>query len=229
MPTEFSILFNYLKNMRNRYFKAICSWHVYRSLENLGAPNIVGEQKACENVQTMNKFIGFFFPAKEALRTTCLLELAKLFDVSQNSLHIDKMVNFAQSNVKRLTKQDFLQFHKDRRFVEQLLEHYEEMSNKDLVNVKSKIDGNRAILEKLKTYRDQYLAHDDVNKDEAIITRGEVETLIELIKDILGLFSLKLDFSTTVYDFVESDGKNHTKNVVGYLQKFQHMPLPSIK
>ncbi|MBI4369195.1 MAG: hypothetical protein HY547_03080 [Elusimicrobia bacterium] len=231
MNGEFHTLFDHLKNLRGRYFNALCSFRVFRSLEDLGGTNIVGEDHAHKNVATMNKFKGFFIPSKEALRAHSLLELAKIFDHSDESLHIKKIVNYAQGNMKKLTRADFLAFHQSRgrKFLDELFNQYEEMNSQDLQQIKTKLERHDGVLKRLKDYRDQYLAHDDVKRQEITITRGEVEALLELAKEILDAFSLKLDFSSTVYDLAEEDCKNHTAQVVEHLHRFEPYRLKEIR
>ncbi|HXF44047.1 MAG TPA: hypothetical protein VNK70_01100 [Candidatus Paceibacterota bacterium] len=229
MSKEFRTLFEYLKNLRSRYFNAISAFYVYEGLLELSAPNIVGQKEAEQNVAVLNRFKNFFAMSKEALRTYFLLELAKLFDESKQSLHINKIINFAGSNIKKLSRSDFLEFHQGRTFLEELFQQYKAIDNKDLLETKNKLKKYKEIIKKLGEYRDQYLAHEDKQKKEVKITSEEISRLFGLLKEILNLFSSRLDFSTTVYSHVEKDCKWDTKQVVEYLKRFEPYRLQEIE
>src|SRR5258708_32613574 len=100
---EFKTLMSHIKAMHSRYFHALSAFYAYEALREVVAPNIVGESDAQANVKVMGDFKNFFLPAREALRVYFFLELAKLFDVSNQSLHINKIMNFTESNLKHLT------------------------------------------------------------------------------------------------------------------------------
>lgn len=227
MSREFKTLFSYLKKLQSRYFHTLCAFQVYEAIEELQTPNITGEE-AYENVKAMNRFKNFFLSSKEALRVYFLLELAKLFDESQESLHISKIVNYAASNIRKLSKKDFLKFHKGRTFLEELFVTYKEIDREDLKEIKFKLDKHARILKKLDTYRNQYLAHDDRKKKKVKITSGEIIKLFKLVEDIFGLFSSRLDFSTTSYSHIK-ECKEDTKRVIDYLKRFESYRLKEIE
>lgn len=229
MSKEFNTLFEYLKNLHSRYFHALSAFYVYEGLLELSAPNVIGQNEAEENVKTLSQFKNFFLVSKEAVRVYFLLELAKLFDESKQSLHINKIVNFAGSNIKRLSKEDFLEFHQGRTFISELFQRYKAIDNSDLIEVKSMIKQHKKLIKKLGDYRDQYLAHEDKKKKKVTINSGEIKTLFGLLKEILNLFSSRLDFSTTAYGHVERECKGDTKRVINYLRRFESYRLKEIK
>lgn len=229
MSKEFKTLFGYLKNLHSRYFRALSAFHVYEGLLELTAPNIVGQKEAEQNVKTLNQFKNFFFVSKETLRTYFLLELAKLFDESKQSLHINKIVNFADSNIKKLSKDDFLEFHQGRAFVDELFKRYKAIDSDDLTETRNKLKKHAKIIEKLDDYRDRYLAHEDKQRKKINIIAGEIIKLFDLLKEILNLFSSRLDFSTTAYNRVEENCKHDTKRVIEYLRRFEKYRLKEIK
>lgn len=229
MSKEFNVLFEYLMKLRSRYFKTLSAFYVYEGILELGAHNIVGKKNAEKNVRTMNHFNNFFMTVRESIRVYFLLELAKLFDDSKQSLHVDKIIKFSGANMKRLSKKDFLKFHQRRIFIEELFKHYQELNQKDLEETEDKINNHKRIIEKIDKYRDQYLAHDDRQKKDIKISGKEITILFQLLEDILKLFTLRLDFSTTSYDRVEKDCKRDTKRVVEYLKRFEEYRLKEIE
>ena len=229
MSKEFKTLFEYLKNLRSRYFHALSAFYVYEGLLELSALNISGQKGAEQNIKTMNRFKNFFIMSKEALRIYFLLELAKLFDESKQSLHINKIVNFAGSNIKALSKNDFLEFHQGRTFIDELFKQYKAVDKNDLKEIKTKTKKHEVIIKKLDDYRNQYLAHEDKQKKKVNINSGEIQELFKLIAEILNLFSSRLDFSTTAYSHVEKECKDDTKRVVEYLNRFEPYRLKEIE
>jgi len=229
MSKEFKTLFEYLKNLRSRYFHALSAFYVYEGLLELSALNISGQKGAEQNIKTMNRFKNFFIMSKEALRIYFLLELAKLFDESKQSLHINKIVNFSGSNIKALSKNDFLEFHQGRTFIDELFKQYKAVDKNDLKEIKTKTKKHEVIIKKLDDYRNQYLAHEDKQKKKVNINSGEIQELFKLIAEILNLFSSRLDFSTTAYSHVEKECKDDTKRVVEYLNRFEPYRLKEIE
>ena len=229
MSKEFKTLFEYIKNLHSRYFHALSAFYVYEGLLELSAPNISGQKGAERNIKTMNRFKNFFIMSKEALRIYFLLELAKLFDESKQSLHINKIVNFAGSNIKALSKNDFLEFHQGRTFIDELFKQYKAVDKNDLKEIKTKTKKHEAIIKKLDDYRNQYLAHEDKQKKKVNINSGEIQELFKLIAEILNLFSSRLDFSTTAYSHVEKECKGDIKRVAEYLNRFEPYRLKEIE
>ena len=82
------------------------------------------------------------------------------------------------------------------------------------------LEKNKTIINKLNDYRDQYLAHDDRNKNKIIITKEEVDILFKLLEEDLSLFSSRVDFSHTSYYYVENVQKDTIKKIISYLQRF---------
>jgi len=220
---------DYLKKLQNRYFFTLSAFYAYEGLMELSATNIIGKEEADKNVEEMNKFNNFFGPSKEALRVYFLLELAKLFDASDQSLHIDKIINFTQSNIGRLSASDFAEFSQDRQFVEELVKNYRGINNDDLQHIKSLISQHANTIQDLKTYRDKYLAHDDLIKVDVKLTQENIKSLFEVIKKVLNLFSSKTDHSTTMYNHIEDRSKDETKRIIEHLRRFEPYRLKEIE
>ncbi len=106
MSQEFNKTIDYIKKMKDRYFFAISAFYAYEALNESLATNILDEKTLKENLKTFERFNEFLGISKEALRVYFFIELAKLFDVSDQSLHVTKIINYTQSNISRLTVQD---------------------------------------------------------------------------------------------------------------------------
>lgn len=228
MSQEFNTLISYIDKLSSRYYHVLSSYFVYEALCEELAPNIVGQGIAEENVVVLQNYINFFIPSKEALRVYSFLELAKLFDASNQSLHVSKIVNFTQSNIAKLEASDFAEYDQERVFLDSLIEKYQGIKNSDLVSVKAEIEKNKFLIEKLTTYRDKCLAHDDIKKIEVSINGEEIRTLFSLIEKILNVFSYKLNSTTSRWDHVEIKAKEDTKIVLDHLKRFEPYRLKEI-
>lgn len=228
MSQEFNTTISYIEKMKSRYFFALSTFYVYEALREILAPNIVGQEVAEKNVEVFKKFNEFFDPSKEALRIYFFLELAKLFDVSDQSLHITKIINYTQSNIAKLTANDFVEYNQNREFINSLIENYRGVKHDDLMVIKSEIEKNKDIIEKVRTYRDQYLAHDDIKKVEVNITGEEIRILFSVLEKILNMFSSKLISTMSIYDHVERDAKDQTMRIIDHLKRFESYRLKEI-
>lgn len=226
---EFSTLMAQIKRMQSRYFHALCAFYAYEGMLEIAAPNIVGESEARENVKTMDKYRNFFVIAQEALQHYFFLELGKLFDASNQSLHINKVVNFTQSNLKKLTVDAFKEYNQDRQLLKELTERYKGIKHSDLIVIKDLLDKQKSTIEKLKTYRDSWVAHDDAKKPHRpVISAQEVKDLFDTLKKILNTISGKLNDETWSYLHVEGDVKSHVNLVIDHLRRFEPYRLKEI-
>lgn len=226
---EFNTLMAHIKRMQSRYFHALCAFHAYEGLREAAAPNIVGKSEATENVRTMDRYRNFFVIAQEALRHYFFIELGKLFDVSNQSLHINKVVNFTESNIKKLTIDAFKEYNQDRKLLKELTERYKGVEHSDLTVIKDLLDKQKSTIEKLKTYRDSWVAHDDANKPRLPkISSEEVKDLFDTLKKILNTISGKLNDETWSYSHVEGDVKNHVSLVIDHLRRYEPYRLKEI-
>ena len=132
---EFGKLFKEVKQMRKRYLNTLASHKVFQRINKLVATNIVGKRKAERNVKTFGNYLYFFMIVKEATRCYFLIELAKFFDVpkSHNETRtIYWALNYAKKNIHRMTKEDFLFYHKGRQIIPEIFTNYKPLTAKDL-------------------------------------------------------------------------------------------------
>ncbi|MDP2762956.1 MAG: hypothetical protein Q8O27_00340 [Enterobacteriaceae bacterium] len=228
MENNFIEFQEYLKRLRKIYLKSLYSFYVFESMDELRALNVCGE-KAYKNADTMTRFKNFFVTTKDALNFHFLMELAKLFDDAKQSLHINKLIAFAKSNNKYLTAENFNSANQNRVFLEELTKEYEGITKDDILDIENLLNTNQGLINRLTSYRDQYLAHEDKNKKEILITVEEIKILFEIIKKILNTFSKKTNFSTTMYSHIEENCKNDTQMVVEYLERFEKYRLQEIE
>ena len=225
MNKEFTKLFNYAKKLRSRYMNTLNAFNVYDSISELTAPNIIGEKNAKNNAKTLGNFRYFFVIAKESLRCYFLIELAKFFDTSIQSLTVYEVLRYAEKNIDKFSEEDFLEYHKGRKILPELFINYKQLAIEDIKKIKVKLDKNKTLIKKLKKYRDQYLAHDDIKKIKVKITKAEIEKLLQIIEEIISLLYSRLEFSSNSYVNFEEFPKEDTQRLIEYLQKFEKYRL----
>lgn len=229
MNKEFETLFDYAKKLRSRYLNTLSSFKIFERFNKLSAPNIVGKKKAEKNVKIFNIFKYFFMTTKEASRCYFFIELAKFFDTSKKSLTINKVIDYAEKNISKFTKQDFLDYHNGRQILPELFVQYKQLSLSDLRKIKKRLDRNKVIIKKLKIYRDKYLAHDDINKIKIGISVKEIKVLLDIVKSVVGLLYSKLDFSVNSYINFEKEPIKDLDSVMENLIKFEENRLKEIR
>lgn len=221
---------SHLKILHSRYYHALCTFYAYEGMLEIAAPNIVGESEAKENVKIMNKYRNFFVIVQESLQHDFFLELGKLLDASNQSLHINKVVNFTENNLEKLTVDAFKAYNQDRQLIKELTERYKGVEHSDLVIIKNLLDSQKSTIEKLKTYRDSWIAHDDAKKPQRpIINVQEVKDLFDVLKKILNTISGKLNDETWSYHHVEQDVKRDVNLVIDHLRRFEPYRLKEIE
>lgn len=228
MNQEFNTLLEYAHKLRSRYLYTLSSFKIFERFNKLSAPNIVGKRKAEKNVKIFGIFKYFFMTTKEASRCYFFIELAKFFDTSEKSLTINKVISYAEKNISKLTKQDFLDYHNGRQILPELFAQYKQFSLSDLRKIKKRLDRNKAVIKKLKIYRDKSLAHDDINKIKIGISAKEIGVLLNIVKSVIGLLYSKLDFSVNSYINFEEEPIKDLDSVMENLIKFEENKLKGI-
>lgn len=219
--TPFSKLFKETVQLEKRYLRTLAAHKIYISLNKSIAANIQGKRKAEENVRAVSKYTYFYSTTKEATRCYFLIELAKFFDKDSRSRSIIWMLDYAIQNKDKLSKENYIQFHKDRKSNSILFDHYKSLSFNDLSKLKKRVLNNKDKIERLITYRNQELAHDDRNKDQVSITIAEMETLLKIVRDTVKLFYEKLDFASIVFDNFEKEPERDVDLLFRNLRKLE--------
>lgn len=215
--------------MQSRYHRAWHAFHIYETMTELMAPNVSGQEEAEANVRTINSFRNFFVPIREATRVYFFLELAKMFDTSSKALQITKLVEFATQKRKNLTVKDFVDHNKDRKLLEELVKEYKGLSESDLKEIRNMLERQRHVVSKLLTYRNKWLAHDDLKRPETpSITGKEIYDLFKTIEKIMNTLGSRLNNESWVWDHAERDAEWHTKLVIEHLRRFEPYRLKEI-
>jgi hypothetical protein len=232
-PSEYETALGRIRSLRERFYKAQCTFYAFEGLQELIARDVVGDDQAEKNNHTINTFDNFFIPTRESLRIYFFLELAKIFDASDQALHITKVVNYVETHRETLTAEALKKhagFFEERMVDKEMIDQYLGVKNEDLLEIRSLLAAHGKTIEELRTYRDSWLAHDDIQKPEPPrLDRPEIIGLFELLKKILNTLTGKLDSEGMTWDYVEGDVKRHTKLVIEYLQRFEPYRIKEIE
>ena len=145
------------------------------------------------------KYSGFFAPARNALLWSTLLQISKAYDKDPRNLSLGKLLKIALENRKELVPY---------------------ATRGSLRAIFNKIDNNALLLQRLRRYRNQRLAHFDAELNENIeLPTEEVQTLVEETKSIFN--SLKCSYEGKYDDFndIMENVYLHTSHVIVIMNK----------
>ncbi len=225
----FADLVKHLKNLMDQLSSAYMSFAIYDAMMEEKAPNLLGKEKADENVKTINKFNHFFGPIEWAVFVHAMLTLAKFFDKGDRPLSIFTIIEFIKAHRDKLTAADFKEHFKDRIGVEELSNAYKDVTDDQLIEIEDEIQKNKPLIEKLKTLRDQYFAHNDINKKEVKINSGEILELFKIVEEIMQKICGAAMEETWGFDPLRETCKEDTSTVIDHLQRFEPYRLKEIE
>ncbi len=152
-----------------------------------------------DSAQALNRYRGFFLPAQLSLKYMALLQFAKVFDRHPRTVSLYNLLSAVRENPKLLTP------------------HAEE---DELQSVERKINSHDELLEHLKGFRDQRLAHYDsaITRDTSL-TFGKVKQLIDDIKHMYNSLSRGHERSTTSFDWLSREAERHTSEVIQIMRE----------
>lgn len=201
MSHEFSLLYKRLESLRRLHFTAVTSFSAFEAIQKLRAPNILGLDEAKANVAAIGRYKGLFNIAEKSAYLNTLMCLSKIFVGYTDSLYLGKLVNFAEQNRKKLTAVDFKEFHADKQFVDELAAEYEGLNKEDLKLIRNKLNSAKDVIERLKTIRDQQLAHTNLKEpDDVTITFQEIADLLDISEDVLNVLSSRFFKDIAIFD-----------------------------
>ena len=145
-----------------------------------------------DEAHALNRYRGFFTLVRSSLADMALLQFAKIFDYDTRTVSIRTLLSDVKSNATALIP-------------------YAEEG--DIEKLESKIEEDAKLLDNLKTYRDQHLAHQDRVMEDISLPFGEVKKLVDDTKGIYDLLSTWHERSTTAYDFLSREVEEATSGV----------------
>lgn len=225
-------MFSEVQQLRKRYLNTIASHTIFNQFNRLIASNVVGTRKAEKNAKTFGSYTYFFGITKEATRCYFLIELAKFFDPPKprnETRTVRWVLEYAEKNIHRLTEKDFKIYHAGRQIIPEIFASYKQLELADLKRFRKRLARSEHIIERLKTYRDQNLAHDDIKKITVNFTVREMKTLLIIVKDIIELFYNKLEFASNSYRNFEKEPIVEINRLVKSLAEHERQRLEEIE
>lgn len=228
---RFKKLHEYSNQLSNRYLLVLSSNKILNELNKMSVINIVGRKKAESNVKVFNQYRYYFLTSKEAVRCFLLIELAKFFDEDKRkqALSIQNVIHFAEKRIESFSTEEFIKFHKDRKIIPELFERFKPLSQTDLNIIKKRLIKNSDSIDRLKKYRDKFLAHDDTKKKIIIINKKDINILFKIIKNAIALFYNRLDFSSNSYMNYEEEPIKEINHLFNALNEHEEQRIAMIK
>ena len=167
---------------------------------------MVGDE---DSAQSLNRYRGLFLPARNALLWSALMQFAKVFDRDPRTVSLRNLLTVAKNNKENLTPY---------------------ATEDDLLDIEQKIDASETLLERLKGFRDQRLAHHDATVTGRVsLLFGEVERLIDEVKSMYNSLRRVHDRSTTAFDYLARKAERNTSEVVSIMREEKDRALRRIK
>ena len=147
-----------------------------------------------DEAHVMNRYRGFFVPVESCLLNMALLQFAKVFDRDDRTVSLLNLLSAAKENRTLLVPN---------------------AQGDALGNLENTIRNDEQVLESLRNYRNQRLAHHDkiVSKDISL-QNGQFTQLIDDVKDMYNKLSNGHDESIMLFDSsLSHDVEKHTSQV----------------
>ena len=100
---------------------------------------------------------------------------------------------------------------------------------KDLKKLQDRLMRNKDKIARLKKYRDQYLAHDDIKKIKVKISVREMDVLLKIVKDTIELFYNKLGFASNSYMNFEQEPVRDIERLFENLAEHEQRRIEEIR
>jgi hypothetical protein len=146
-----------------------------------------------ETARALNRYKGLIILTQYSFRDIAHLQFAKVFDTDPRTSSLRVLLKEAKENPDELTPN---------------------ATSEELADLESQIDSNEDLLERLKTFRDQYLAHHDAHPDENRLNFGEMNQLADDIQSWFNSLSSWHDQNITIFDHYYQEAEKHTSDLV---------------
>lgn len=195
---DFDEIYTDIESMMNELTSAYSSFYIFEALSESLAPNVVGDKVSEENLDAQLKYKLFFKATRIAHQFFILVTLAKFFDVDPKTISIHSIKRAVSSN-----NSDDLR-----------------ISVKDVREIKKLLNKHKNIISKLRTYRNQYLAHNDKDREKPKITVGEIQQLFDIVETILNKLALGVKSTQWGFGFIKQQAKRETESLIEDIKKF---------
>ena len=162
-----------------------------------------------DTAQALNRYRGFFLPARNAMRASSLMQLAKIFDKDERTISLRNLLIAAQNNPIELTPH---------------------ITNEDLTYIENKIEENESILEDIKLIRDQRLAHwDSIVTNDSELLIDNIKILLEDVKSMYNILRYGHEGIPYNYTKLIRTTKCHTSQIFRFMCKERDRDIQKIK
>lgn len=237
MSKQFAAVVKKVTGLRTELFRAHSSFRAFEVIQEMRAPNLIGEKDAELNAKSMGDYKGFFNIAEHSLNTEFLVALAKLYDEHPDGTSLPKLINYIRSNIKYLTIDDFIEFFKASPDLEYRKSDYVGVKEKDLKEAEKIIGNLSSSIKKLKTLRDKRIAHLEIKnlyelqqetKPKDVVqsktkiedlTFGEILELIEKADQILNKLSSLIYKDVAWFEPLKDTVTNDSEQLIKLVRK----------
>ena len=152
-----------------------------------------------DSVQSLNRYKGFFRSAHNALLWMTIMQLAKAFDHDTRTISLRNLLNLAKQDPSNLVPH---------------------MGAEAIQVMEKGIDDNEALLERLKAFRDQRLAHhDSVPTKEMSLQFRDVEELVTEVQSMYNNLRRGHDRVLVAFDAIARDAERDVVGVVNLMRE----------
>lgn len=153
-----------------------------------------------EPAQALNRYRFFFLPARNTLLSMALLEFAKVFDRDPRTVGLSNLLNAAKENQAELLSVV--------------------ATEADLESIGQQIERSEELLGRLKTRRDQRIAHHDANPSENMkLFFGEMQRLIDKVKCMYNRPRVAHVGEETSFEYLTRRAQDQTSRVVRIMRE----------
>lgn len=162
-----------------------------------------------DTAQALNRYRGLFLTARNAMQWSSLMQLAKIFDKDTRTISLRNLLIAAQSNPNELTP-----------FI----------TDEDLTFIEHQIEEKEPILERIKGFRNQRLAHWDANvTGDSKLLLDDIKELLEDIKSMYNTLLRGHEGSSVSYHNLINTAQRHTSKVVSIMREERDRDIQKIK
>ena len=152
-----------------------------------------------EVVDILNLHRGFFVPVRNALYQNMMMGFAKVFDKDTRTISLINLLREAKKDTTNLVPH---------------------LSISDLQDMDDHLLQHKPIIDKIKSLRDQQLAHLDANpKPSPSLIKKEVDSLFDTLKEVFNKLSSGHNESVYDWSFQMRHSATETSEVISILQE----------
>lgn len=158
-----------------------------------------------DSAHALNDYQNLFIPARDSLLKMTLMQFAKVFDRHPKTVSLRNLIGAAKKNRQTLIPYG---------------------TEDNLRDIEQKLDASEELLNQLKAYRDQRLAHHDaIIAGDMRLPYGEVKKLVEETKCMYNSLTRSHDGARTIFEILDRDVERDTSEVVRIMRDERHRAI----